>query len=407
MKKILSLIFAAVLIPLAPANAASMKITKSLVELNYTKSDQISDVLLTPVSIVLVGTTESATSPWLGGTITGLSDGFITSYSSIGAPMWNLRLPGLTDAIATNAAIDADGSIWVVGASSSQVVPTPTPSPTRVLNPDNVVIDPTQPAITPLNRIKLWQVSSTGNLLNSYEYVSQNIITPRKILISASNLIIVGNLYEKSATSGFYLSTTKTGVFSPIIKIGSKSTQINDAILNADGSLTAVGASGESLLKVKPISKLDALTIRISDLGVLQQVARATLKNTTRSWNSIDAGLLQAGQVLYSNKQEAAVTKFSALNKPVWNTRYPSRSSALASVSKNTWATFVSSGAIKGVPEWKPKIASSVLLELGKKGEVISAHTLSAPAVAIASNNEIGTVVITDSGVSFGLVVVN
>ena len=407
MKKILSLIFAAVLIPLAPANAASMKITKSLVELNYTKSDQISDVLLTPVSIVLVGTTESATSPWLGGTITGLSDGFITSYSSIGAPMWNLRLPGLTDEIATNAAIDADGSIWVVGASSSQVVPTATPSPTRVLNPDNVVIDPTQPAITPLNRIKLWQVSSTGNLLNSYEYVSQNIITPRKILISASNLIIVGNLYEKSATSGFYLSTTKTGVFSPIIKIGSKSTQINDAILNADGSLTAVGASGESLLKVKPISKLDALTIRISGLGVLQQVARATLKNTTRSWNSIDAGLLQAGQVLYSNKQEAAVTKFSALNKPVWNTRYPSRSSALASVSKNTWATFVSSGAIKGVPAWKPKIASSVLLELGKKGEVISAHTLSAPAVAIASNNEIGTVVITDSGVSFGLVVVN
>jgi hypothetical protein len=407
LKKILGLIFAAVLIPLAPANAASMKITKSLVELNYTKSDQISDVLLTPVSIVLVGTTESATSPWLGGTITGLSDGFITSYSSIGAPMWNLRLPGLTDEIATNAAIDADGSIWVVGASSSQVVPTPTPSPTRVLNPDNVVIDSTQPAITPLNRIKLWQVSSTGNLLNSYEYVSQNIITPRKILISASNLIIVGNLYEKSATSGFYLSTTKTGVFSPIIKIGSKSTQINDAILNADGSLTAVGASGESLLKVKPISKLDALTIRISSLGVLQQVARATLKNTTRSWNSIDAGLLQAGQVLYSNKQEAAVTKFSALNKPVWNTRYPSRSSALASVSKNTWATFVSSGAIKGVPAWKPKTASSVLLELGKKGEVISAHTLSAPAVAIASNNEIGTVVITDSGVSFGLVVVN
>jgi hypothetical protein len=27
--------------------------------------------------------------------------------------------------------------------------------------------------------------------------------------------------------------------------------------LNADGSLTAVGASGESLLKVKPISNID------------------------------------------------------------------------------------------------------------------------------------------------------
>ncbi len=173
--------------------------------------------------------------------------------------------------------------------------------------------------------------------------------------------MIVGNLYEKTATSGFYLSTTKTGVFSPIIKIGSKNTQINDAVLNSDGGLIAVGASGELLLKVKPVSRLDAITLRISNSGSLQQVARATLKNTTRSWNSIDAGLLQAGRVLYSNKQEAAVTKFSALNKPVWNVRYLSRSSALATLSKNTWATFVSSGVIKGVPTWKPKTASSVL----------------------------------------------
>jgi len=37
----------------------------------------------------------------------------------------------------------------------------------------------------------------------------------------------------------------------------------------------------------------------------------------------------------------------------------------------------------------------------------VSAYTLVAPAVAISSNNEIGTVVITDSGVSFGLVVLN
>ena len=75
--------------------------------------------------------------------------------------------------------------------------------------------------------------------------------------------------------------------------------------------------------------------------------------------------------------------------------------------SKNSWATFISSGVIKGVPTWKPKNATPVILELGKKGEVISAYTLSAPAVVIAANNEIGTVVITDSGVSFGLVVIN
>ena len=62
---------------------------------------------------------------------------------------------------------------------------------------------------------------------------------------------------------------------------------------------------------------------------------------------------------------------------------------------------------ISGVPKWKPKVATPVVLELGKKGEVLTSYTLSAPAVAIAANNQIGTVLITDSGVSFGLVVIN
>ena len=161
------------------------------------------------------------------------------------------------------------------------------------------------------------------------------------------------------------------------------------------------------MLKVKPLSKTDAVTLKISASGVLQQVARATLKNTSRSWNSIASGLLQGGKVSYSNKTEAAITKFSALNKPTWNVRYLSKSPALVANSKNSWTTFISSGLIKGVSTWKPKNASPVVLELGKKGDVISAYTLPAPAVALASNNEIGTVVVTDSGVSFGLVVIN
>jgi len=80
---------------------------------------------------------------------------------------------------------------------------------------------------------------------------------------------------------------------------------------------------------------------------------------------------------------------------------------SIVAVNKNSWATLVSNGVIKGIPTWKPKNAAPIILELGKKGEVISAYTLPAPAVAIAANNEIGTVVITDSGVSFGLVVIN
>ena len=396
MRKISALLVLVVATLPYPANAATMKATKSLVDLPYTKSDQVSDVLLTPVSILLVGTTESPSSTWINGALGGLSDAFITSYSSIGAPMWNLRLGGASDEIATAAVIDNDGSIWVLGASSSPATATASQIPAKVLNPDNVIIDPQQPSATPLKRIKVWQVSNTGNLLNTFEFLSENIVNPKKILISEGNLFIIGNLYEKNLVSGFFTLATKSGSFSPIIKVGNKSTSLSDAIINSDGTITA-----------KPLSKADAVTVKISSTGVLQQVARATLKGTTRNWSSIDSGLLQAGKVTYSNKTEAAVTKFSALGKPIWNVRYLSKSTALATASKNSWATFVSAGAIKNITGWKPKTTAAVVLELGKKGEIVSAYTLVAPAVAISSNNEIGTVVITDSGVSFGLVVVN
>ena len=390
-----------------PATAAVMKSAKSIIELPYLKADEISDISLTPVGIVLTGTTESASSTWLSGTLGGLSDGFVANYSSLGAPLWNLRLGSVANEIATSTAVDVDGSIWVVGAGTAITTPTPLAPQGKVLNPDNVVLDPVQPASTPLNRIKLWQINSTGNLLNTFEFISESIIHPKKILIVGTNLIIIGDSYEKSAVKGFYISVTKTGVFSPIIKYGIKSTQINSALSNSDGSITAVGSSGDLLLKVKPLSKSDAVTLKISASGVLQQVARATLKSTTRTWSSIATGLLQGGKVSYSNKTEAAITKFSALSKPTWNVRYLSKSPALVASSKNSWATFISSGVIKGISTWKPKSAAPVILELGKKGEVISAYTLPAPAVAIAANNEIGTVVITDSGLSFGLVLIN
>ena len=407
MKKSFLIVLLIFLLQPLPATAAVMKSTKPIIELPYLKVDEVSDISLTPVSVVLTGTTESASSTWISGSLGGLSDGFVVSYSSLGAPLWNLRLGSAANEIATSTAIDIDGSIWVAGAGTAITTPTPSTTQAKALNPDNVVLDPLQPSNTPLNRIKLWQVSSNGNLLNTFEVVSENIIHPKKLLISGPNLIIVGDIYEKSAVKGFYITATKTGVFSPIIKYGIKSTQINYALSGSDGSIIAVGSSGDLLLKTKPISKIDAVTLKISATGLLQQAARATLKSTTRTWSSIDSGLLQGGKVSYSNKTESAITKFSALNKPVWNVRYASKSTALVASGKNSWATFISSGLIKGVPTWKPKAATPVLLELGKKGEVVTSYTLTAPAVAIASNNEIGTAVITDSGASFGLVLIN
>ena len=407
MKRVLLVFILIFTLQPSTANAIVMKDTKVLIELPYSKSDQVSDVVLTPVSAILIGTIESPNSTWINGNLGGASDGFIASYSSLGAPLWNLRLGGAENEIATSAAIDADGSIWVLGAATSLVTPTPKPATGPVLNPDNVVPEPGQVKNSPLNRIKLWQVSNTGRLLNSFEFVSENIINPRKIIISGANINIFGNSYNKSDVSGFYISANKFGAFSPKVKYGVKTTQISSAIINTDASFTVVGMSGDQLLKSKALSKIDAITMKTSSTGVLQVVGRATLKNTTRSWSSIGAGLLQGGKVTYSNKTESAITKFSAINKPVWNIRYSAKSSALVASGKNSWASFISSGPIKSVPAWKPKIPIPVVVELGKKGEPLNSYKLSAPAVAMAVNSEIGTVLITDSGVSFGFVVIN
>ena len=407
MKKVfvISLIFLT-LIP-SPSYAISAKALKTIIDLPYSNNDQVSDIALSGKNIFLVGTTESANSNWITGVLTGLSDGFLTSYTATGLQNWSIRLGNEGNEIATSIALDNDGSIWVLGASNTVIQPSPASNSTGVLNPDNVPITPPSMPNSPINKLKLWQVSGTGILINSFEYSSTEVIYPKKILMAGSNLAILGNTYSGINSKGFFLSANKTGVFSNMVIIGSKSTQINSAIINSDQSITLIGSSGEKLLKSNSIGKIDAITAKISNIGVVQQVARATLKGTSRTWSSIDQGLLQGGKVTYSNKLEAAITKFSALNKPVWNVRYLSRSTALVAAGKNSWATFVSSGAIKGISNLKPKTPIPVILELGKKAELINAYTIASPAVVIDSNADIGTVLVTDSGKSFGLVVIN
>lgn len=388
------------------SNAASVKTLKTIIELPYVNNDQVSDIALSGKNIFLVGTTESSNSTWLSGSLSGLSDGFLISYTATGLQNWSVRLGNEGNEIATSIAVDTDGSIWVLGASNTVVQPSPISNPAGLLNPDNVPITPPSVSNSPINKVKLWQVSESGVLINSFEYLTTEVILPKKILNSGGNLQILGNIYSGLSSKGFFFSASKTGVFSNLVIIGNKSTQINSAITNNDQSLTIIGSSGEKLLKSKPIGKIDAITAKISNSGVIQQVARATLKGSSRAWSSIDPGLLQGGKVNYSTKSEAAITKFSALNKPVWNVRYSSKSAALVAIGKNSWATFVSTGAIKGVSNWKPKTPTPVILEFGKKAEVISAYKIDSPAVVIDSNADIGTVLVCDSGKSFGLVVI-
>lgn len=407
MKKVLFVALSLLILNSNNAFALSMKNAKTLVELPYVSNDQVSEISYKSNNLLIVGTTESSSSNWLSGFLGGQSDGFIVSYSNTGLQNWSARLGGDANEIAAAHAIDQDGSIWVLGASNTPVTGAQTTIPPVIINPDNVPINPPSKIFSALTKIKVWQLSSSGSLIKNFEYVAPEPVLPKKIFVTNSNLIIFGNIYGKTSTNGFYMSASKDGIFGNLLKIGIKATQINSAILQSNGSFVVVGSSSDKILQSKPIGKVDAITVRISGLGEIQQVARATLKNTSRYWNSIDLGLLQGGLVNYSNKAEAAITKFSALNKPVWNVRYAGKSAALVASGKNSWATFISSGTISGLTKWKPKIASAVLLEFGKKGQLINSYLLAAPAVAIDSDTESGTFLVTDSGKSLGLVLIN
>ncbi len=392
---------------ISPVNAATMIAIKPVVEIPYTGNEQVSDLLLTPSAIALIGTTEAATSNPIPGNLGGSSDGFISIYTKSGSLVASTRLGGGANEIATAAALDADGSIWIVGASTVVSAITPAPTPTKLLNPDNVPLTPSVPISSALTKLNLWQISSVGQLINSYETQTAAVISPQDLVMTKTGLVIFGDIYEGANVRGFYTSFNQATLFTPVIRYGNKSTQLTEAIANSDGSFTVVGRSSDLLLKSRAVTKSDAITLKISATGSLQVVARAVLRNTSRGWSSIGTGLLQGGIVRYSNKTEAAITKYSSLNKPSWNTRYLSRSTALVATGTNSWVTFISAGAIPGLRTWKGKPAAPVLLQLGKKGEVISAASFTGTPVAIARNNEMGTVVITDSGTSFGLLQVN
>lgn len=155
--------------------------------------------LLSKRAIYLVGTSEPAAGPTQGEVIA------IDPLTK--AQLWDLSMNGTADAIATAATIDTAGNIWVAGSSSTQVVaPTPKPTPTNVINPSGVVIDPTPPIRSDLTQLSVWQVSPDGTLIASYNYEAGRVLQPLSIKLVKSVLQING--------SDFQISIDVTGKFS-------------------------------------------------------------------------------------------------------------------------------------------------------------------------------------------------
>ena len=181
--------------------------------------DQISDFSLNSSLIAVVGTVETGltdlvTSPTLGG-----SDGFISALDKTKKPLWNLRLGGLQDDIATAITKDKAGDFWVVGATSKPLETATPVVDNSAVNLDSVAAEAVVTPTNTLNRLVLWKIGMTGQLSQTYFYDVDGLIAPTAISISGTTLKIIGNLSKELVTQQFMISTDLTGVFSEL-KLG-------------------------------------------------------------------------------------------------------------------------------------------------------------------------------------------
>ena len=206
-----------------PAAVAAVKVVPSKPAITAISpagsGDQISDFALNSSLLAVVGTVETGlvdlvTSPTLGG-----SDGFIAALDKSKSLLWNLRLGSSQDDIAKAITKDKEGNFWVVGATSKPLETATAVIDNSATNLDSVSVEAATTPANTLNRLVLWKIGTTGQLLQSYFYDVDGLISPTAISISGTTLKVIGNLSKELVTQQFTISADLTGAFSAL-KLG-------------------------------------------------------------------------------------------------------------------------------------------------------------------------------------------
>jgi hypothetical protein len=217
----------------APAAQAAVKVLPSkplITALSPVGSgDQISDFALNPSLVAIVGTVESGLTDLVTSATLGGSDGFISALDKNKKLIWNLRLGGQSDDIATSITKDKDGNFWVLGATSKPLETTTAVIDSTVINLDSITVDAVTTPTNTLNRLALWKVDVTGQLSQSYFYDVDGVIAPTAITMSGSTFKITANLSKELMTQQFTISADSAGIFSEL-KLGKVPTPKPQAI---------------------------------------------------------------------------------------------------------------------------------------------------------------------------------
>jgi hypothetical protein len=134
------------------AHSAPKKITVKPMQLLTTigTPDEVSGAVVSGRSIIVFGTKASKA--------------YARAIDVTGKELWNISLDQSAASIATAAAVDSAGDIWIAGATPlalGLVTPTPTATP---INPDSAVIPPST-NVGNLQAVTIWKISPTGSVL--------------------------------------------------------------------------------------------------------------------------------------------------------------------------------------------------------------------------------------------------
>jgi hypothetical protein len=372
------------------SHAAPKKISVKPLQLLATigTPEEVSGAVVSGKSIIVYGTKASKA--------------YARGIDSTGKELWNLSLDQSAASIATAAAVDSAGDIWITGATplaTGLIAPSPTATP---FDPDKAVIPPAV-FIGDLQAIALWKVSATGSLLFTYTLPTSSILFPTAISVDKSGTSVVGIIATEKGNAGFLVNADPVGVFSKLLQIGANSTTSDAIVRHSDGSFTVVGSSSETLAGKKVAGITDGILIKVSKTLKITSVVRSSIAKGKRIWNSASSSLLLAGEVAASNKTETAITKFSTSFVPTWTYRFASTGPALSASS--TQAFFISTGAVSQL-NWNPKTPTPLLLTFDSKGVITAANsgpTGQKEVLGLLISKELGVLTLTSSAESISI----
>ena len=390
MKRFVAFVVLASLVIVPVSQAAPKKISVKPMQLLTTigTPDEVSGAVVSGKSIIVFGTKASKA--------------YARAIDRTGKELWNLSLDQSAASIATAAAVDSAGDIWIAGATPLALGVNP-PAPTAtLLNPDSAVIPPSV-FIGDLQAVTIWKVSAAGILVFTNTLPTSSVLFPTTITADKNGASVVGIIANDKGNAGFLANADATGAFSKLLQIGVASTTADAVVRHGDGSFTIAGSSSETLVGKKVAGITDGVLVKVSKALKITSVVRSSVAKGKRIWNSASNSLLLAGEVVAAGKTESAITKFSLAYAPSWTYRFASTGPALS--ASTTQAFFISTGTVAQL-NWNPKSPTPLLLTFDSKGLITAAD--SGPVgqkevVGVLISKEFGVLALTSSAESVSI----